>query len=402
MILRADWVVPITSPPISGGFVEVSGDTIRSFGRFDSLESVQNAIDLGHCILLPGLVNPHTHLELTGYAGAIPPGPFWPWIGQLVRLRRQPGAAERERAAVASGAWGSLRAGVTCVGDISRSGGSWKLLKEIPIRKVCFSELLSIAEAPPRGPAELLQNVSDVVEDDLLTAGISPHAPWSVAPGDVRAAIQLAQRMNRPWTMHFLETSEEAALIRGDTAGVPAMLAQAVRDKGIDKWQRGAAAYVSEVCGGDHGGALVHLNYADDAVIAELRRAAHTAVICPRAHSYFQHPPHPIGKLRSAGVRIALGTDSLASNDSLSPLDEVRFVSERWSIRLRDEEWLRMITTDAAAALGMAHRIGAIQPGYVADLSSFACPPDCADPLAHLISAAPPAEQVWVAGNRVV
>ena len=92
MILRAAWVVPVSSPPIRDGYVEISGDRIVAVGRWaDRSGPAAQMLDLSDAILTPGLVNPHTHLELTCYAGQIPPGPFWSWIAKLVQLRRQPG-----------------------------------------------------------------------------------------------------------------------------------------------------------------------------------------------------------------------------------------------------------------------------------------------------------------------
>jgi hypothetical protein len=140
------------------------GDAVLEMGSFKlRFDNDRRAValdradltDLGQVVLTPGLVNPHTHLELGCYAGRLKPGPFWPWLKQLVELRRAPGQQERERQAAGQGAWASLRAGVTCVGDISRLNVAWHALKEVPIRKVCFVELLTLADGPPRNPQEL-------------------------------------------------------------------------------------------------------------------------------------------------------------------------------------------------------------------------------------------------------
>jgi len=170
VILQARWVLPISGPPIRDGAVQVQDRCIAAVGRAaDMLRTGEPVTDLGDAILMPGLVNPHTHLELTGYAGQIPPGPFWSWIMMLVRLRAAPGQWEREQAGVLAGARLCLQAGVTCVGDISRCNLSWPVLKQAPLRKVCFVELLSLADQPPRNLAELRAAAAEVAEDELLT-----------------------------------------------------------------------------------------------------------------------------------------------------------------------------------------------------------------------------------------
>ena len=199
MILSAAWVIPVTSPPIRSGYVEIAEGRIVGVGASSGLPSAAGPVaDLGAVVLTPGLVNPHTHLELGCYAEQVQPAPFWSWIELLIRLRSRPGQRQREQRAAGEGAWQSLRAGVTCVGDISRRNCAWPVLKRLPIRKVCFVELLSLADHPPRNLDELREGVRSVVEDELLTVGVSPHTPYTVPDDQIRAAIALADAIDRP------------------------------------------------------------------------------------------------------------------------------------------------------------------------------------------------------------
>lgn len=400
MILRADWLYPVAGPLVRDGFVEISGTRIVRCGPADQCPRGAALEDCGAAIIMPGLINPHTHLELTGYYGQLPPEPFWPWIVQLIALRSQPGQVSRERAGVAEGAWQSLRAGVTCVGDISRTHLAWEVLRPLPIRKVCFAELLTIAADPPRDPDELRTAVEATDEDDLLTAGVSPHAPYTVPPDQVREAIHLAARRNRPWTMHLAETPEEVALLAGDPSGLPDTLIRRAVAAGVQINPGSVADYVAENCAAA-AGALVHMNYLDDANIARLADMPHTVIYCPRAHHFFGHRAHPLGRLLAAGVRVSIGTDSLASNDSLSILDELAFIRRHVDRTISATRLLEMVTRDAAAALGLDEHVGTLEAGKCADLAVFPCRPAATDPLDDLIDEAPRPLAVYVAGARV-
>ncbi|TWT45431.1 5-methylthioadenosine/S-adenosylhomocysteine deaminase [Phycisphaerae bacterium RAS1] len=400
MILRAAWVVPVSSPPIRDGFVEIADGWITAVGSAAEGLPSDEALDLGESILTPGLVNPHTHLELTCYAGQIAAAPFWDWIAQLIPLRAAPRQVQRESAGVRDGAWQSLRLGVTCVGDISRRNLHWRVLRDIPIRKICFAELLSIADDPPRNVEELRAAFDEIREDALLTAGITPHAPYTVPPEQIRGAVQIAAQRKRPWTMHWAETREEQAFLRGDQAGAGRILNQLVSNGRLASPRREPRELLAECVRGFAPGLLAHVNYASDADIAALRDAGHTVVYCPRAHRYFGHPPHPMDRLVQAGVPVVIGTDSAASNENLSVLAELQFLRRE---RLTDQSpaaLLRSVTVDAARALGLAAVTGAIKPGLAADLAAFPVVGD--DPTAVLVESAPLPSHVWVAGKQVL
>lgn len=415
MILRAAWLAPIASPPIRDGFVAVENGRIADLGPCSRLHAGGEPIlNLGEVLLTPGLVNPHTHLELTCYHNAVPPQPFWPWIQRMMQLRTGDGWLEREQAAAADGAWRSLRAGVTCVGDISRCNVSWRALRHVPIRKVCFAEILSVAVAPPRTPAELRESVATIEEDDLLTAGVTPHAPYTVPADYIRASAELAAELSRPWTTHWAETVEEVALLRGDDSLFPERLREIIRGGGVRPTALGAAGYLASLTAALRAASLddearriplAHCNYLSEDDAARLGSLGFVGVYCPRAHRFFQHPPHPFVVLRRAGLPFVFGTDSLASNDSLSILEELRYVRESVPGAPSDTDLLRMATLDAATTLGLASRIGSIEIGKLADLAAF--PLDGGeelqqrDPVAEIIRHAPRPTHVFVGGEQI-
>ncbi len=401
MILRAAWVLPVVGPPIRDGFVRLAGDSIVQIGPAASLDRQADILDLGAAILMPGLINPHTHLELTGYAGRLAPAPFWEWVLRLVELRRAPGRVPRETQAAVAGAWASLRAGVTCVGDISRENVSWRALKPLPIRKVCFAELLSLADAPPRNPVELRRAVLEIEEDALLTAGVTPHAPYTVPQADICAAIRLAAELERPWCTHWAETREELAFLAGRNDELPRFMYGLLEQCGVRSPHCGPLDYLAACTAGARPGLLAHVNYVTDDEIARLAKSGHTVAYCPRAHRFFGHPEHPFARLIAAGVPVVIGTDSAASNESLSILEELRHLRRHVPGTPAEDVLLRMATLDAARSLGLDGQIGSLAPGKQADFVAFACPRAATEPAAVVIESAPPALAVWVAGQRV-
>lgn len=403
MILRAAWILPISSPPIQGGILKVVGNRIAEVGTAETVSvDDETLVDLGRSVLMPGLVNPHTHLELTGYAGRLEPGPLWRWLKDLIKMRHAPGEIAREQEGVREGAWQSLRHGVTCVGDISRRNLNWRVLKPIPIRKVCFVELLALAADPPRNVDELREAIAQIEEDDLLTAGVSPHAPYTASAAQIRGAVSVAREMQRPWCTHWAETPEEVAFLAGDDSGLPQWLRDAMTTHGVASPRIPALDYLTQCVNGEWPGALAHFNVCGDADPERLAAAGHTVVFCPRAHRFFQHEPHPYRRLIDAGVTVAIGTDSAASNDDLSLLAELRYLREQTPDAPPCDELLRMTTLHAARALRLDDRIGTLEPGKEADLVAFNCPRDTTDPSRAVVEDAAEPVGVWVAGRRAI
>ena len=414
MLLRAAWVAPVGRPLIRDGFVQVrDGRIVAVDGWRVGPPTDADATDLGDVLLTPGLVNPHTHLELTCYAGRMWPTSLWRWIGRLVRLRLRPGQAEREQDGAVAGAWRALRAGVTCVGDISRRGDTWRALRDVPLRKVCFAELLAIAAAPPRNVEELRAAVAAIPEDQRMSAGLAPHAPYTVPPAMLRATVQLARELGRPWCLHWCETPEEVAFLCGQRRRVPDVRTWWLRlllgARGLTSPQMPPAELLRTHLNDGPPGLLAHANYATEPEhVAALAAGGHTVVFCPRAHRFYGHPPHPWRALQAAGVPVAIGTDSAASGATLSIIDELKFLLAQTPNPPPAATLLEMATLVGARALGLSDRLGSLTPGKLADLVAFPLPAttngptDEADPFDAVIRAAPAPVGVWVGGARVV
>lgn len=454
-VLRADWVLPVCGPPIGNGAVRIEGGRIAAVGGADEVFRREDCVeDLGRVALLPGLVNAHAHLELSVYAGRLPPSSLWDWLPRLIELRREAEPARNEVDAASRAAWDCLSAGVTCIGDISRNGRVFAALDDVPIRQVRFLELISGAAEPPRDPDELglaldaMGASADASRPSGRNWGVSPHSPYTVTARHLDAVVRLAVERRLPLTMHVAETMEEREwlehrtgrlaefvarhpasnverMFKGDVLGLLERMSHVAAGSGVCVVRKAARESAEERPAGDD--AIVtagsrsrrtaapmvfaHCNYVRDDEIAWLgarswkRRSGRgiSVVFCPRAHRFFGHRDHPWRRMLAAGVNVCLGSDSLASNESLSILDELRFL-RRIAPECPAATLLEMATHNGAAALGLRDEIGAIRVGLAADLIAIPLLSDCGgdefDPAAAILDGGEHVSHVYVGGVR--
>jgi len=398
--LTARWVFPVDRPPIEGGHVLVRDAEIAAVGP--SRHGGVPLLDLGDAALTPAFVNAHTHLELTCYRGKLAPAPLWDWFVELLKLRREPGAPEAERAAVRQGAAESLAAGVTCIGDISRTAHHAQTLSECDIRAVCFCELISGATLPPATATQLGELVDKLspLESDKLRLGLSPHAPYTVTADDLTACERLASA-SRPVTMHTLETPEERDWMLGQGGPIVELLAMHNLPSKDTNWNRGVLSFLKAAGILRRGMLLAHVNYATDDDLDLLAESGAGVVYCPRAHAYYGHESHRWRDMRAAGIPVSIGTDSAAASGTLSILDELRYLHAKHP-EVPAQDLLAMGTFAGAAALGWANRIGTLSTGKSAEMVAIPLGEGAVgDPAAALFTGAAPVSHVWHCGRRV-
>lgn len=317
--------------------------------------------DAGEVLLLPGLVNAHTHLELTALAGRLKRAPFPVWAAELGAVRAGWGAAEVERS-LREGIRQSIAAGTTAVGDfayLSRVDA----LRQSRLRAVSWREALGIA--PERAAeAERRARGFSARATPLWRGGFAPHAPYSCSAELYRRLARAARIRREPFATHAAELREEIEFLATGGGAFSELLRAIGRDRG--SWRpprQRPLAWLASI-GVLRGATVAHANYAGRAGIGLLRRHRATVVWCPRTHAFFGHPPHPVRRMRAAGVPVAIGTDSLGSAPSLSVLDEIRFAEARGH---RPGELLEMATAAGGVALGV--RAGRIARGWAADFT---------------------------------
>ena len=371
MILKARFVVPVDGPVIENGGVVVKDGRIAAVGNANDLTG-SPATDYGDAVICPGFVNAHTHLELSLLAGRIPPGPdFIDWIRRLVAaLDTEPPTRETTVAAMRVGVNASLAAGVTLIGDITRSP-SWtrEVLGQSPLRSVSFGEVIAVGTRRHRLAARLDAATSVQWLSQRSRAGISPHAPYTVEPQALRACAERATQADMPLCIHLAETAIEDQFTRSREGPFAAYL------RGLGIWDDDIpASDCSPVELTARTGVLTsrtvvaHANYVTDEDIDIIAESGASVAYCPRTHTAFDHAPHRFREMIARGVNVCVGTDSLASNPSLSVLDELRFL-RRHHPDVSADRILAMGTLHGAAALGFAREAGSLVVGKSADLA---------------------------------
>jgi cytosine/adenosine deaminase-related metal-dependent hydrolase len=392
--LTARWLLPIEGLALEHGTVTIQGERIVAVEPWGKRTA---DLDLGDVAVLPGFVNAHTHLDLGGLGGKVPPSPdFTAWLRAVVDHRRRL-TPQQVQVDTRFGLSESIRHGTTLIGDIAANGSSWELLTSSPVRAVVFYELLGL----PRVRAhQAWAGACDWLRNHPATAtcrpGLSPHAPYSVRAALFRAAAALSGHRQIPLAIHLAETVAELELLRNHSGPFVSFL----QDVGV--WEpaglvRSPAKIIALSATANHA-LFTHGNYLD--ATTPLSRTD-TVVYCPRTHAAFGHPPHSFQHWLAAGVRVALGTDSLASNPDLSVLAEARFLHRGYP-DVAATDILRMATLAGAEALGWENEMGSLAAGKSADLVVVPLAGAAgADPHAAVLAADSPVQAVLCRGRWV-
>lgn len=379
--LTAGWAHPIDSPPIQNAAVLIGVDgRIVAVGSEDVVPRPNGAeaLDCPGAALLPGLVNTHTHLELTGFGESAPEDRFREWIQSIRRLKeaRRP---EEFLEAARQGIRDCWAAGITTIADTGDSGAVIQALSELGGSGVVYQEVFG---PHPDQVEESLAGLAARVEESRrfagrrISLGVSPHAPYTVSGPLYRRTAEYARSNRLPLAVHIAESLEEVEFVTQGTGP----FAEAWTARGIplldqDKQQPGARPSrrpVSPVDWLDSHGVLgpdtlcihaIQLSATDIRILAARRVAvAH----CPLSNSRHRHGAAPIGELRRAGIRVGLGSDSVASVGRIDLLSEMAAAQALGG--LTDAETLGLATLDGARALGLEHQVGSLSPGKWGDL----------------------------------
>lgn len=416
ILITAAWVFPVARPPIRAGGVVLAAGQIVAVGSAVALAVAYPQAqrhDYPQHILTPGLVNAHTHLELSWLQGLLQPQAFWDWVPALRGL--YPPAAELPgvvATAVRQGVQACWRHGVTCVGDIT-SMPRWvrPVLAEMNITGVSYGEVMAIGTG--RGQAQARREAALAWPAGTMRLGLSPHAPYTVDGLVLRELVAYAQTQDLPLAMHLAEMPQEVDFLR-DLSGPlgrdwPLMQTLGLLTAPVTAHAGGPIAWAADygLLASQQPLILAHVNDADEAELDLLARAPARPVVawCPRTRAFFGHDQrsqHPYGRLRRAGVQVCIATDSLASTPDFNLWAEVRHASQCYP-EVSATAWLASVTSIPARGLGLAGQAGQLAPGLRADLSLFptAVTEKAESTLAAVIATAPPATVVWIAGQQV-
>ena len=400
---HAAWIVPIAGPPLRDGWVSVEGERVAAFGAGtagpDSRRGARE-IDLGRVAIMPGLVNAHTHLELSYLHDRVPAGPaFVTWIRSVLaeRRRRTDPAAPEILDAVTRGIGDALRSGTALVGDISNTLVTFGPLAESKLAALIFREIIGFNSTAAAALVDRArQEIAALRPTDRLRVGVAAHAPYSVAPMIFKAIRRgMDDAPFERTSVHLAESPEEVEFIGTGTGSWRALLEE------IGAWDAAwKVPRVSPVEYLDDLGFLsartlaVHGVQASAGDLARLASRGTTLVACPRSNRHTGAGRPPIEQFYNSGVQVAVGTDSLASTADLnvfSELAELRALAPSVPARML----LESATRQGARALGF-DGYGTIEPGSHAKLIAVDIPPAVDDVEEYLVSGIQPEQVRWV------
>ncbi|WP_165066137.1 amidohydrolase family protein [Paludisphaera rhizosphaerae] len=408
--LRARYVFPVERPPIEDGVVAIDGGRVAWVGPASERQA---DLDLGDVAVIPGLVNAHTHLELSGLPDDAGRNPRAvenevAWLSKVMAHRRSV-APESYREAVDRNLAASIAAGTTTVADITTAGLSWDAIAKAPTRAVVFAEVVGLKRHRGLQTNDAAWRWLGSINPEAQVAanarpGLSPHAPYSTAGW----LYHNAASSRLPLTTHLAEMPEELQLL--ETRDGP--LRRFLEDLGAwdDEWEPIGSRPSEYIRKGDLRDAdwlIAHGTYIDPQDFWQLRPEASTnghrvaVAFCPRTNARFGHDAHPYRALLERGAIVCLGTDSLASSPSLSVLDEMRFLHARDG-SLSGELLLTMATLFGAWALRAETTAGSLRPGKSADLAVVPLPDrDEQDPYLLLLESEEPVAATMFEGDFV-
>ena len=394
---RARWVAPVTSPPIEHGWVDVEDGVIRAVGGAAGGRAGPGVreIDLGRVCLLPGLVNAHTHLELSAQRGAVPPARSMPaWAVALMRrLEAEPPGARPE--AIVAAIAEMHRAGTALVGDVGNSLASVAALEASRVEAVVFHEVLGFDVSPDEAAAvvDRFDRLVTARRDPRVRIRAAAHAPYSVSPALLRA---LAARGAGPRSVHLAESREECDFLRSGTGAWRAIIE--ARGRWDPAWRppgTGPVAYMETLGWLRDDTLVVHGVHLASTEIRRVAEAGATIVTCPRSNAWTGAGVPPVAAFYAAGAAVAVGTDSLASAPDLNTFAELAHL-RRLAREVPARRILRSATLAGAAALGRGRTHGAIEPSRRAALIAVETPAAVRDVEEYLLTGIEPEQIAWL------
>lgn len=411
---RAAWVVPVSQPPIRDGRVEVDRGRIlkvgaagRSYeiGRLPSgAETGFEASaerDLGHVALMPGLVNAHTHLELSYLRGRVPPAAeFVSWIREVMAAqhRRHDPSAPEILHAVGQAIEEAAACGTALVGDISNTLITFTPLVRSELAAVVFHEVIRFKTAGADNALdEARRRIRALAPTELVRPSLAAHAPYSVGPKLLNALRRAVDQDGcAPCSVHVSESRAEVEFIQ--TGGGPWRVLLEEIGAWDPSWITPAVSpveYLDRQGFFDARVLAVHGVQMSASDLALLETRGSTLVTCPRSNAHTGAGTPPLEAFYQSGVGVAVGTDSLASAPDLNVFSELA-VMHALAPSVSPAALLDSATRQGARALGFESEFGTIEPGKRARLLAVVVPPGTGDVEEYLVSGIQPEQLKWM------
>jgi cytosine/adenosine deaminase-related metal-dependent hydrolase len=376
-IHAASWLINPDKPPIAGGAILVRDGVIVATGTLSELRRSHSVpvIEYPDCAIIPGFVNAHTHLELTHFPSwrlrsdvGSHPRRFTDWMIQLIKVIRGLAADDFSHSAH-EGMRMCLASGTTSIGEILTRPILLPVYKESVLAGRLYFEVLG--QGKTRFDEMLNAAVSAAIsaETGLMKTGLSPHTPYTIGEEHLPGIRDIAAIHRLPLAIHVSESAAETEFIF-DSSG-----SMATDFYPFVGWERylNAPRHCSSTELLDRHGLLtpstlaIHCVQVTPADARILKESGVSIALCPRSNERLDVGCAPVGLFKKLDIPLALGTDSLASNDSLSLWDEMRFALELFSKDISPADLFRMVTIGGALAIGISGHCGSLETGKRAD-----------------------------------
>lgn len=373
-VYAARWVLPVDGEPIDNGEVVVDDGLIAAVRACRTPANERR--DFGDAVLMPGLVNAHSHLEYTALRGFLEDVPFFPWIRALTAAKAALTPDDWLWSA-RLGAMECLAGGTTTLGDNTDAGVTMRVLTESGLRGVVYQELFGIDDREPITP--IIESLRAKIAahqrfaSDRVAVGVSPHALYTIRPALFAAIDTYVAEERLPTSIHIAESASESALTERGAGPFAEMYAR----RGIT-WEpprMSPTQYAADMGALGPKTLAVHCVHQTEEDIAQTAATGAAIIHCPKSNAKLGAGIAPLSRwLRTPGLRLGLGTDSAVSNNTLDMFEEMRFAlllqramrEEVEVVTARDV--IRMATLGGAEAMSRADRTGSLTPGKRADL----------------------------------
>jgi aminodeoxyfutalosine deaminase len=405
-LISAAWIASMDAPPRRDGAFVIQNGRILAIGDAGTMRQSHpdaEIQDFGDAIVLPGLINPHTHLELSCIKQDEFTGDsFVAWILSLPKRMGRPVRTSEQivNLSIPIGVTQCLKFGVTTVGDISQNAEYTRpLLSKTPLRVVSYGEVLGLGAAVTRAADLFKTATDDSCATDRLMIGLTPHAPYTVDLPMYHKCLEYARSKSMPLATHLAETLDENNfLILHDGPFRDVWLNLGHWRDSVQTFRGKPIAFARSIGMLEYPTLLAHVNYCDDDELAALSHGQASVVYCPRTHAFFGHRPHRWREMLACEINVAVGTDSCASSPDLNIVDDLRMLH-----RIAPDAGAMMLwsmaTTRAAKALQMESSVGSLTGGKRADFVVFKAGGN--NPLNAILETDQLPMQVFIGGEKV-
>lgn len=380
ILYTARWVIPIASLPIENGGVVIGGEKIVSVGETKELREkfpLAEERNFNEAAIMPGLVNCHSHLELTIMRGYLEKeeADFFAWLKKLTIAKNERLTQGDMYFSAVCGAIEAARAGITCLGDASDFGmAGMKALREIGLRGIVYQESFG---PDSKLAQENFQKLKDKIsalrefETPLVRAGVSPHAPYTVCAPQLELIADFALRENLPVMMHAAESQFEREFVH-EGCGV---FAEGLAKRGIE-WNAPRVSTVQYLARHEilkTKPLLAHCINVDEEDLEIIKSHGASIAHCPKSNAKLGHGFAPFASFIAKDLKVGFGSDSVASNNVCDMFEEARFAlllsrATNQNVTPEANDVLKAATFGGARALGLENEIGSFEEGKQADL----------------------------------